>query len=56
MLTEMDGLEDMVLGAMTPDGGFLTGDNLRNLLETVQAAFQEAHKCLYAETAEQAMT
>ena len=56
MLTEMDGLEDMVLGAMTPDGGFLTSGNLWNLLETVQAAFQEAHKCLYAETAEQAMT
>ena len=41
MLTEMDSLEDMVLGAMVPDGGFLTTEGLREQLADVQAALAE---------------
>ena len=41
MLTEMDGLEDMVLSGKTPDGGFLTADALRDQLRSVQAALAQ---------------
>lgn len=37
----MDSLEDMVLGAMVPDGGFLTTEGLREQLADVQAALAE---------------
>ena len=40
MLTEMDGLEDMVLDTMIPDGGFLTTEGLRKQLTDVQAALR----------------
>ena len=40
MLTEMDGLEDMVLGTMVPDGGFLTTEGLHKHLADVQAALR----------------
>ena len=42
-LTEMDGLEDLLLTASTPAGGFLTADGLRSQLEQVQAALREQH-------------
>ena len=54
-LTEMDGLEDMVLCTNIPDGGFLTADDLRNLLGSVQTALAENQKRSDTETAEQAM-
>ena len=56
MLTEMDGLEEMVLGAMVPAGGFLTTEGLRKQLADVQAALAENQKCSDAGTAKQAMT
>ncbi len=40
MLTEMDGLEDMVLTGFEPSGGFLTIEGLHKLLEDVQAALR----------------
>ena len=55
-ITEMDDLDGMIVTEAPPAGGFLTAGNLRNLLETVQAAFREAHKRLYAEASEQVMT
>lgn len=39
-LTEMDGLEDMLLTTFIPAGGFLTAENLRSELERVQTALQ----------------
>ena len=56
ILTEMDSLEDMVLGTMVPSGGFLTTESLRKQLADVQAALAENQKRSVAETAEQAMT
>ena len=41
ILTEMDSLEDMVLGTMIPDGGFLTTEGLHKQLADVQAALAE---------------
>ncbi len=41
MLTEMDGLEDMVLNGKTPDGGSLTAEALRYQLRSVQAALAQ---------------
>ena len=55
-ITEMDDLDGMIVTEDPPAGGFLTAGNLRNLLETVDAAFREAHKRLYAEASEQVMT
>ena len=40
MLTEMDGLEDMVLGTTVPDGGFLTTEGLHKQLADVQTALR----------------
>lgn len=37
-LTEMDGLEDMILCTSVPAGGFLTDGALQDLLESVQSA------------------
>lgn len=56
ILTEMDSLEDMVLGTMVPSGGFLTTESLRKQLEDVRAALIENQKRSVAKTAEQAMT
>lgn len=55
MLTEMDGLEDMVLGAMVPDGGFLTTEDLRNQLKAAQAALAKNQEHSDTATTEQAM-
>lgn len=44
MLTEMGGLEDMVLTGFEPSGGFLTTEGLRKLLEDVQAALQSGQQ------------
>ena len=55
ILTEMDSLEDMVLGAMVPAGGFLTTEGLHKQLTDVQAALAENQKHSDAGTAEQAM-
>ena len=55
-LTEMDSLEDMVLGTMVPAGGFLTTEGLRKQLADMQAALAENQKHSDAGTAEQAMT
>lgn len=56
ILTEMDGLEDMVLGTTVPDGGFLTTEGLHRQLADVQTALAENQKHSDTETAEQAMT
>lgn len=56
ILTEMDGLEDMVLGTMVPDGGFLTTEGLHKQLVDVRTALAENQKHSDAGTAEQAMT
>ena len=56
MLTEMDSLEDMVLGTMVPAGGFLTTEGLHRQLADVQAALVETQKYSVAETAKQTMT
>lgn len=40
-LTEMDGLEDMVLCTDVPAGGFLTAGALQDLLKSVQAALTQ---------------
>lgn len=40
-LTEMDGLEDMVLCTNVPAGGFLTASALQDLLKSVQAALTQ---------------
>jgi hypothetical protein len=40
MLMEIDGLDDMVLSAKAPSGGFLRLQDLRSQLESVQAAFR----------------
>lgn len=56
MLTEMDSLEDMVLGTMVPAGGFLTTEGLHRQLADVQAALVETQKRSVTVTAEQAMT
>lgn len=56
ILTEMDSLEDMVLGTMVPAGGFLTTEGLRKQLADVQTALVENQKRSVAETAKQAMT
>lgn len=39
-LTEMDSLEDMFLNGFIPQKGFLTAEDLRNLLTQVQTALQ----------------
>ena len=56
MLTEMDSLEDMVLGTTVPNGGFLTTEGLHRQLADVQTALAENQKHSDAGTAEQAMT
>ena len=43
-LTEMDSLEDMVLGGFEPSGGLLTTKGLRKLLEDVQTALQSGQQ------------
>ena len=43
-LTEMDSLEDMVLTGFKPRGGFLATEDLRKLLEDVQAALQSGQQ------------
>lgn len=40
MLTEMDGLEDMILTTNVPAAGFLTTDELQGVLKKVRAVFQ----------------
>lgn len=40
-LTEMDGLEDMILCTNIPAGGFLSAGDLQDLLSSVQAALAE---------------
>jgi len=40
LLMEIDGLDDMVLTAKAPSGGFLRVQDLRSQLERVQAAFR----------------
>ena len=40
-LTEMDGLEDMILCTGVPDAGFLTADALQILLKSVQTALSK---------------
>lgn len=47
LLAEMDDLEEMILDAKVPSGGFLSVQDLRTLLNSIQAAVevkrQEAH-------------
>ena len=40
LLMEIDGLDDMVLTAKAPSGGFLRVQDLRSQLERIQAAFR----------------
>lgn len=48
-LTEMDGLEDMVLCTNVPAGGFLTAGALQDLLKSVQAALTQNQQPASAE-------
>lgn len=56
ILTEMDSLEDMVLGTMVPASGFLTTEGLRKQLADVQAALAKNQKHPDAGTSGQAAT
>ena len=44
LLAEMDDLEEMILDAKVPSGGFLSVQDLRTLLDGVQAAVEDKRK------------
>lgn len=55
-LTEMDGLEDMVLSTNVPAAGFLTTGALQNLLKSVQTALSKIQDHSTTESLAQEMT